>query len=59
MKNKPSIPHTPGPSPVPDDTIVIVEMEDGDMLSPLRADQVDWNCPGDQIVSYTIANPRH
>jgi hypothetical protein len=48
------IDHTQGPAPVPASTIVIVKMCNGDVLSPLRADEVGWNCPGDAIVQYKV-----
>jgi hypothetical protein len=46
--------HTQGPAPVPASTIVIAKMCNGDVLSPLRADEMDWNFPGDAIVQYKV-----
>ena len=48
------IPHTPGPCPVPPDTIVIATLENGDTLMPMRADEIDWYCPGDDVIEYEI-----
>jgi hypothetical protein len=46
--------HTQGPAPVSASTIVIVKMCNGDVLSPMRADEMDWNFPGDAIVQYKV-----
>lgn len=48
------IPHTPGKCPIKRDTIVVAELEDGYMLSPMRADAIDWDCPGDDVTRFRI-----
>ena len=48
------IPHDDSghPTGVDDDEVVIAMLEGGDELVPMRADEMDWHCPGDAIVKY-------
>jgi len=48
--------HKPGPCPVDSATWVEAILEDETRLSPMRADEIDWDCPGDQVVRYRISN---
>jgi hypothetical protein len=46
--------HTTKKVPVDKDTIVIVELEDGHITIPLKACDIDWYCPGDDVVRYLV-----
>ena len=46
--------HTPGPCPVSPETIVVAVLEDEYELSPMRADEISWDCPGDDVTRYRI-----
>lgn len=48
------IDHYPLTMPVEPDTIVEAELEDGYVLSPMAAHEIDWNCHGDDVVRYRI-----
>jgi hypothetical protein len=45
--------------PVDDDVIVVAILEDEEKLPPMRADEIDWDCPGDQITEYRIVTEEH
>jgi hypothetical protein len=49
--------HTPGDCPVSPDTVVEAVLEDGHQLTPMRADELDWYCPGDDVVKYRVVKP--
>lgn len=44
--------HEPGPCPVPSGEVVQVAFGPGDILSPMPAKDIDWDCPGDQVIKY-------
>lgn len=46
------IDHEPGACPVVATEEVIVELENGDVLSPMKAYRLDWYCPGDDVRRY-------
>lgn len=55
----PWVPHDDSgrPAGVTPDTIVIADLS-GDQIGPMRADEMDWHCPGDPICRYRIRKPR-
>lgn len=46
--------HTTRKMPVHPDTIVVAVLEDGTVLSAMKASEIDWNLPGDDVLSYDI-----
>ena len=48
--------HTPGPCPVGPDTFVRARLEDGHLLMPLQAQDIDWDCPGDDVTEYKVVS---
>lgn len=46
--------HIPGPCPVDPETFVRARLEDGYLLMPLQAKDIDWNFPGDDVIEYKI-----
>jgi hypothetical protein len=48
--------HTPGPCPVDPKAFVRARLEDGYLLMPLQAKEVDWNCPGDDVIEFKIVS---
>ncbi len=53
----PWIEHDDNGIPVHPATIVIVDLS-GDILSPMRADEIGWCFPGDPVTRYRIRKPR-
>ena len=52
------IKHTPPDTPeLLPSTIVIVKMkEDKMVLNPLRVQDIDWDCPGDEVSHYKVVD---
>ena len=56
----PWIEHTPGywPRGLSGAHIVQAVLEDGWKLSPMHVSEIDWDCPGDDVIRYRIRKPR-
>ena len=53
------IKHTPGDCPVGPDQVVVARLSDGHELAAMPAKEIDWDCPGDQVIEYRIAGTVH
>ncbi|MDI9407781.1 MAG: hypothetical protein QM523_00875 [Candidatus Pacebacteria bacterium] len=39
--------------------IVEAEMKlDGEILTPMRVEELDWHCPGDPVAAYRVQKPK-
>lgn len=50
------ITHNSKSMPVHPETIVVVVMENGDELPPMKAKDIDWDCPGDDGLKYKVVS---
>tara|TARA_R110000851_G_scaffold324195_1_gene491364 strand:+ start:617 stop:838 length:222 start_codon:yes stop_codon:yes gene_type:complete len=46
--------HTQGPAPVGPNVVVIAKLCDGYVLSPMPANQIDWDFVGDAVTHYKV-----
>ena len=46
--------HTQGNMPVRSSDTVIIKMDDGDVIGPLKAIDIDWDCPEDPVIKFKV-----